>query len=224
MAGLGRRREKTGKEVFYLQQSGTTNLCDRPRSAQYVETRTFSDRHDIFSYEKYFNSVEAYPQRTADIVVTETGRALGVPTCVLMSPIIFGTGTGPVSRHTVGLTWTVDAALKDGVATLVGDGSAAWSHVHVLDLADLVLVFLRHALEGTAIPTWEKGIYFTGTGYHTNYEVAQRVARVGFELGFLKTDELRTMTLEEAAAKWCHNNIALAEFIWLSKYVAVEHL
>jgi hypothetical protein len=56
-----------------FQISGTSNLSDRPHLAKFIEARTFSDDEDIYTYEK---SREAYYQRTTDIAVVETGKAL----------------------------------------------------------------------------------------------------------------------------------------------------
>ena len=68
--GLGKRREETGRDVWMIHTSGTSNLADTPftktwTDQQYPEGREFDDAStDVYSYEKEREKLHEYPQRT----------------------------------------------------------------------------------------------------------------------------------------------------------------
>jgi nucleoside-diphosphate-sugar epimerase len=184
----------------------------------YVETRTFSDEEDIYSYEKYRESFEGHPQRATDIAVIERGEQLGVRTHVVMAPTIFGLGTGPFNRFSVQLPYMIGAALKTGGCIVAKDGKTVWSHVHVEDVADLFLTLLRGVEQGQEMPHGRKGIYFCESGEHTHLEMSQRLAKAGKELGVLATDHVEPVSLEEAANQWMFGLVGGAEASFAAKY------
>jgi len=68
--GLGKRREETGRDVWMIHTSGTSNLADTPftktwTDQQYPEGREFDDTStDVYGYEKEREKLHEYPQRT----------------------------------------------------------------------------------------------------------------------------------------------------------------
>lgn len=62
--GLAERKKQTGKDVYFIHTSGTSNVSDRPISGQYSESRIFSDKEDIYAYKKEREAIEKYDQRT----------------------------------------------------------------------------------------------------------------------------------------------------------------
>ncbi|CVK98595.1 related to NAD dependent epimerase/dehydratase family protein [Fusarium mangiferae] len=50
--GLAQRKWKTRREVHYIHNSGSSNFRDRPVSKAYIETKVFSDKDDVYVYEK----------------------------------------------------------------------------------------------------------------------------------------------------------------------------
>jgi len=177
-----------------------------------------SDKDDIYSYEKMRDMTVPYAQRTSDVVVTETGLEVGVKTYILMSPSIYGISTNPLHEfcHTPRL---IRLALELGQAAMVGDGSATWDNVHIIDVARLYKLVLSKILDGADIPNGKKGIYFVQSGDHLWRELSEGVAKAGFALGALKTTELRSVSLEEARVKLAGGSSLLAEIGWASKYV-----
>ncbi|KAL3443709.1 NAD dependent epimerase/dehydratase family protein [Aspergillus insuetus] len=195
--GLSVRRA-AGKKAHYIQISGTSNLSDRPHSANFIEARTFSDEEDIYSYEKAREADEVYYQRTTDITVVDTGEALQVPTSIVMAPTIFGLGTGPFNKWSVQLPAFIADALASKQVKVMGDGRTVWAHVHIEDLTDLFVLLVRKTLEGEDIPSGRKGIYFCETGEHTHVEVAQRLADAGAGLGLFSSADVKSVGVQEA--------------------------
>ena len=85
--GLAKRKHATGKDVFMIHTSGTSNMADRPITKQYVETegRVFDDeKDDIYGYEKKRNEEQPYMQRTSELGVIDASLKTGVKTLVIM--------------------------------------------------------------------------------------------------------------------------------------------
>lgn len=127
--GLAKRKQATGKDVWMIHTSGTSNLADQPLSGTYVhpEGKVFNDaRDDIYRYEKERNELFAYPQRTSELGVVDAGIELGVKTVVIMSPTIYGRGTGIFNKSSIQVPAFVSVALEQGQAIIVGEGKGEW--------------------------------------------------------------------------------------------------
>ncbi|RFU26460.1 hypothetical protein B7463_g9895, partial [Scytalidium lignicola] len=217
LLGLAQRKKKTGKEVYYLHTSGTSNVGDRPLTKEYIETRfPLSDKEiNIYEYEKMRDETVPYAQRTSDVVVTEVGQEYGVKTYILMSPSIYGIASSPLHEfsHTPKL---IRLSLELGQAPVVGDGSAIWDHAHITDVARVYKLIVAKILEGADIPNGKNGTYFIQQGEHSWRELSQRVAEAGVALGALKTTELRSLTIQEGAEKLAGGRSLLGEIGWAS--------
>lgn len=212
--GLGKRkRQAPGTMVYFIHTSGTSNLADRPVTGARLESRTFSDLDsDIFAYSNRLEESEPYAQRTTDLVVINTGKTENVPTTIIMSPTIYGLGTGHFNRLTIQCPRQIKASYTVGKAEYVGDGAGVWDFVHVLDLARLYELVMLDWIEGSRqVPVGEKGFVFSGTGTFRWKEVAERIASTGVELGFFSTADTRSIGLKEAAMKWTNGDEQLCE-------------
>ena len=61
------------------------------------------------------------------------------------------------------------------------------------------------------LPSGEEGIYFSANGHHTWLELASGLADAMFTLGVCETEEVQSISLEEAAEKWAGRDTLLAE-------------
>ncbi|GAB1317174.1 3beta-hydroxysteroid-dehydrogenase/ decarboxylase isoform 1 [Madurella fahalii] len=203
--GLAQRRAATGRDVWMVHTSGTSNLADRPFSVaggRGVVRREFDDaRDDVYALEKELERAGPYAQRETELGVVELGEELGVKTVVVMSPTIFGIGTGLFNRLSIQVPAYVKAALAYGRGVVVGDGEGVWDHVHVEDLAELYKLLVVEILErgGEHLPTGRKGIIFSTNGRHTWMEVAQGVAEALCEEGKIADKAVERIGLAEGA-------------------------
>ncbi|OTA58351.1 NAD dependent epimerase/dehydratase family protein [Hypoxylon sp. EC38] len=203
--GLAQRRAKTGRDVWMIHTSGTSNLGDRPISKKWVEPerREFDDaKDDIYGYEKEREEKERpYAQRTTELGVVDTGLELGVKTLVIMSPTIFGFGTGLFNKLSIQLPTLVRAFLRNKRAVVLDDGKRMWDHVHVEDLAELYLLIVKRILEqgGEGLPTGKKGIIFSSNGRHSWLEVSQGIADACYEEGQLADRQVQSVGIQEMA-------------------------
>lgn len=165
--------------------------------------REFDDlADDVYAHEKALDAVEAFGQRTTELGVIDAGLELGVKTLVIMSPIIYGIGTGLFNRVSAH-TQYMKAILKIGHAVVVGAGSGVYDHVHINDVAVLYRLVVQEILErgGEALPIGKKGILFSANGRHSWQEYSQLVADAGYERGLLSETKVTVLdTLEEVVA------------------------
>lgn len=203
--GLAKRKQATGKDVFMIHTSGTSNLADRPITKEYIDSepsREFDDAaDDIYSYEKARNEKSAYGQRTTELGVVDASEEKDVKTVVIMSPTIYGMGTGYFNRRSIQIPGYVKATLLNGHGVVVGEGKGVWDNVHVEDLAELYQLVLLNILEkhGSDLQYGKKGIIFSGSDRHTWREIAEGVAEAAYNEDAIQTSEVKSMTLEEGA-------------------------
>lgn len=201
LRGLAKRKASTGRDVWMIHTSGTSNVADKPHTNPGTPAREWDDMaDDIYAYEKELEAAEPYAQRTVELGVVDTGLELGVKTVAIMSPVIFGPGTGLFNSRFLHSSFA-KAALQNGRAAVVGDGAGVWNYVHIQDLADLYTLILLEILEkeGKAVPTGKKGILFSANGRYTWLEFAQGVADVCFEKGLISDKTVARLSLEEGA-------------------------
>ncbi|CAG8296573.1 unnamed protein product [Penicillium salamii] len=215
--GLAARKEATGREVYFIHTAGTGSLADRPITRAIVEDRVFSDKSDnIYEYIKKRQELEDIPVRRSDVTIVEHGRALNVPTFILMSPLIYGTGTGYFNRRSIQIPYMARAAVKARHAEVVADGAARWGNIHIEDLASLYEVLIARILQGDPVASGEQGIYFTMSGEHAWRDIVAGIAREGYALGVFEDDTVKSISLQEAGNKWMGGNVAFAELVFCS--------
>lgn len=159
-----------------------------------------------------------FPQRTTDLEVTRLGKESDVNTYILMSPLIYGVGSGYFNRLSIQVPFYIRAAVERKVATVVSDGSARWSNIHIEDLAAFYEFFVAKLLNGESQASHDaRGIYFTETGESSWLEIVRIIAHVGRELGVLETEDVESVALEDAASRWTGGNLTFAELGFASK-------
>ncbi|CAF3489855.1 hypothetical protein FGSG_02815 [Fusarium graminearum PH-1] len=199
LTGLSQREAKSGKSVHYIHNSGTSNFGNRPISGKYLEEpRVFSDKDDIYAYEKFREGKEQYKQRTADVVVFETGVELGVETYIICSPLIYGRGTGLFNKSSIQIPIMIRAAVKRGEAIYAGDGLGVWDHTHIEDIANLYTLIVAEILRQEKIPSGREGFYFANHGTQSWLDIAKAIAKVGHQRGKLAV-EPKSVSLSEAS-------------------------
>ncbi|KAF5865541.1 hypothetical protein ETB97_003385 [Aspergillus alliaceus] len=208
ITGLSDRQAQTGRKTHLIHTSGTSSIADRPVSKVYLESRELHDTDDVYAYQQNREAHEAYKQRTTDLAVFRTGLDLSVKTTIIMAPTIFGVGTGPVNQLSIQIPALARRALHYGHAVVIGDGQGEWDHVHIADLVALFELVLEKVLAGADdVPYGARGLLFAETGRHSWMDVSHGIAAAGFEIGLLKTDQVQSVSLSEAAS-WAPNGSA----------------
>lgn len=186
-------------------------MGDHPITGIFIENHVFSDKEDIFSYEKYRESITQYDQRTSDVTVIETGLEAGVKTYIIMPPLIYGQGSGLFNKLSIQIPLLIRQAIKSGRAEIIGPGDHIWNHVHISDLTELYKLFIHRILTTQPLTSGPRGIYFAESGEHSWRQLATGIGRAGVSLGILESSQVQHLQLEDAAAKWLGGNQKVAE-------------
>jgi nucleoside-diphosphate-sugar epimerase len=171
----------------------------------------------VYEYLKSRQAIEDLSVRRSDVAIVEKGHSLNVPTFILMSPQIYGIGTGLFNRQSIQVPSMVRGALKAKCAEVVADGSQRWGNVRVTGLANLYELLVGKILDGEPVPSGERGIYFTVSGEHQWKDIASGIASAGHALGILPSADIKSVSLEDAAAKWMGGNLVFTETVFASK-------
>jgi len=107
---------------------------------------------------------EVYAQRTTDLVAINTGLEENVKTYLIMSPTIYGLGTGLFNKKSIQLPAIIRTAIKKGHVDVVGDGTGTWDAVHVQDLTPLYELLLVKVLQGEDVASGKQGIFIRRDG------------------------------------------------------------
>lgn len=217
--GLSKRAKETGKPVHYIHTSGTSNLSDQPITGAYLHpsSKIFSDKENLYAYQKGREALQVYPQRTTDISVVETGLKEGVKTTIIMSPTIYGVGTSLGNKLSIQIPTIMRASVKGGQVDVIGEGKAEWDFVHMDDLVKLYELVLEKVVKGEEVPTGEMGTLFSATGRYSWLGLSKGIAGALYKLGAIKTDEVRSVSIEEAAERWGGGQLLFAELGFASK-------
>ena len=220
--GLGDRKSSDStKHVHFIHTSGTSNLADHPITATASDVHIFSDKENIYAYENSREVAEPYAQRTTDIVVVNTGRKASVPTTILMSPTIYGPGSGLFNQLSIQIPTMIRTAIAKGRAEVIGAGAGTWDEVHISDLVLLYELGLAKILaKDPAVPQGEMGIIFSEAGDFTWTELSEEIGKAGRKLGALESDSVREISLQEGAESWSGGDLQLAELGFASKSVS----
>ncbi|KAK2024946.1 NAD dependent epimerase/dehydratase family protein-like protein [Colletotrichum zoysiae] len=201
--GLAQRKAETGRDVWIIHTSGTSNLADLPVTGKRIEKGEFNDEtDDVYGYETRLELQEPYPQRTAELGVMNESRRSGVRALVIMSPTIYGHGLGLFNTASIQIPAYINIILDQGRGVVLGEGRGVWDHVHVEDLAELYEIVTKNILEqdGKDLPPGSKGIIFSGNGRHSWLEVAQMITDACYGEGKVKEQRVHSVGISEGVS------------------------
>lgn len=95
------------------------------------------------------------------------------------------------------------ATIRNGKGIKIGNAENKWGSVHIHDQTDMFVKLVEAAADGVAgketKATWGKeGYYLCNNGDIAWKDIAVLVAKSAYKQGFTKSDEVVTMTSEEA--------------------------
>ncbi|KIV84582.1 hypothetical protein PV11_00355 [Exophiala sideris] len=211
--GLGERKAKYGKDVYYIHTSGTSNFGDHPYTGKpNLEVR--GDKDDNFSWEK--ENAETWIIRKVDVAITEAGIRLGVKTAIVNPPLIYGTGEGPINQRSLQVPTLIKMSLGFKQAIVLGEGSGIWTVVHIADVAKIYSLLVQRIVDGKAIEFGKQGYYFVETGEVTWLDISKAIARSGHTQGLFPTAEVKEVSPVDfaSALNISFLNAHMVEVIW----------
>lgn len=97
-----------------------------------------------------------------NLVISQTSSS--VKTALIVGPLIYGVGRGPVNQRSVQAPEIAKATLKLGHGFKLNEGKNIWSNIHVHDLASLVSLLVGAAKDGKDGFWNENGVFNVENG------------------------------------------------------------
>ena len=163
-----------------------------------ASTKVYDDWSGI---EEVTSLPDSAPHRNVDKIVLAAGMESEpkVRTAIVCPPTIYGKGRGPGNQRSQQMNNLTQGTLRKKQGFHIGNGKAHWTNIHVIDLSDCFLKLVEAALQGGGKATWGKeGYYFTQNGEHVWDDAAKWVASAAHKQGLIPSDEVISVTLEEA--------------------------
>ena len=166
----------TGKRLIHT--SGSSVIADEARGGRVSEMIYDEDTPFVVGPAKQ-------ARRDLDLAVLRAADH-GVRSAVICPTLIYGVGRG-LNPHSIQIPFLAEAARKQGVVHVVGQGLNRWSNVHIDDLADLYRRVFEQA------PPW--AFYFAENGEASFRDIGDAIAaRLGLAFAPLQA--------EVAAERW----------------------
>lgn len=197
LSGLHKQFEKTGQQPIFIHTSGAGVLTEHSIGLgvppELDRNQTEWDEQDV---EKHQDIGYAAPHRFVDVEVFKAAKQGFVKTYLVVPPTVFGVGLGPfaANRMSIQISRLVYHSLVRRQVMTVGTGDNIWPNVHVADLAELYLLIMDAAQNGTA-PSGVEGIYYPAAEHFYWKQVSQRIAEI-FDQQKLLPSPVVTMGLQ----------------------------
>ena len=198
------------KPGFFVHTSGTGILLIEDIKANRFGEASDSIYDDVKDIGAITSMPDEAPHRITDKIVIAAGtdHADRVKTAIVCPPTIYGVGRGSGNQRSVQVPDLIKGTLQKGHGIKVNAGKTLWSHVHVHDLSDVYLKLVANAASGESLAEWPgkpaiwgpEAYFFAETGDHIWGEISQNIATEAHKQGLLKTDEVKSLSAEEADA------------------------
>lgn len=125
--------------------------------------KVYNDCKDLEEIEDLIQRFKA--KRLVDkFFIDWTTNAMRDKAALVLPPLIYGKGTGPVNTRSIQVPDLAQITLQNGTGYQVGAGLSTWSNVHIVDLGKLFLALVENAVDGNWYGWNEHGLYFAENG------------------------------------------------------------
>lgn len=172
--GLQARQKETGKPGYWIQISGATVYASEEIGSGRFGNATDDTYDDLKDKEKILSTIQKNPKRVVDnLVISQTPSS--VKTALVVGPLIYGVGRGPVNQRSVQAPEIAKATLKLGHGFRLNEGKNIWSNIHVHDLASLVSLLVGAAKDGKDGFWNEDGVFNVENGELVSFELLTQI-------------------------------------------------
>ena len=165
--------------------------------------------NDLEGLEQITTMDDKAPHRTTDKMIFSLGTEHSdkAKTAIVAPGTIYGQGRGPAKQRSHQVPELARNTLEKGYGIKVNAGKTMWNNIYVRDLSNLYLKLVEEAAAGGSTAEWEgkpavwgaEGYYFCENGEHVWGEVAQWIATEAHKQDLIKSDEVKSVSAEEAA-------------------------
>lgn len=166
---IHRGLQKRQTPSYWIQISGASGLAVEELASPSFKPGEPSDEvwDDLDGVSCIRDLLKAHKSRAVDNYILHVAKQTPlVKTALVLPPIIYGKGQGPIKQRSYQIPALAKVALERGHAVRVGRGLSRWGNVHVADVARLFSILAETGVKGNDdSKIWgEDGIYLTGVG------------------------------------------------------------
>ncbi|KAI0441164.1 hypothetical protein F4803DRAFT_434364 [Xylaria telfairii] len=191
---LGKRGEVTGKDTYHIHSSVTTGYS-KEGGWPYG---TVKDGDAVYKLEKELN--DGFPIRKTNTAITELAKAEGVTNFIIGVPFVYGTGAGKWKKLSQNIPATIKAAISLK-AVYKFDENSNFACVHISDLAEYYVLFVKKILQGEKLPSGEEGYYFAVAHEAGWWDMTQSLAEVLHARGLVTEPTTKLWPSDDMAAE-----------------------
>lgn len=118
---------------------------------------------DVKDQDRILALLRDNPKRVVEHTVLSQSPST-VKTALILGPLFYGAGCGPVNRRSMQAPDIVKSTMKLGHGFKLNEGRNIWSNVHVHDLAGMVCLLVNAAIAGKENIWNEDGVYNVKNG------------------------------------------------------------
>lgn len=161
--GLQARNKEQQKPAHWIQISGATLFAGDEISSGRFGYASDAVYDDVKNQSQILSIIRNNAKRIVENTVLAQKPEI-VRTALIVGPLIYGPGRGPVGQRSIQAPEIAKATLQLGHGFKLNDGENIWSNVHVQDLSNLVSLLVKAAIEGKEGMWNEDGIYNVENG------------------------------------------------------------
>ncbi|OAL50971.1 NAD(P)-binding protein [Pyrenochaeta sp. DS3sAY3a] len=196
--GLQARQKKQQKPTHWIQISGATLFAGEEISSGRFGYPSEAVYNDVKNQSKILSIIRNNAKRVVENTVLAQ-KPESVRTALIVGPLIYGPGRGPVGQRSIQAPEIAKATLQLGHGFKLNDGENIWSNIHVQDLSNLVSLLVEAAIEGKDGMWNEDGIYNVENGELSFKDLGAAIAKEAHKQGLIKADgDLVTIDAKKA--------------------------
>lgn len=161
--GLQNRAKRTQSPGYWIQISGATCFAAEEIASGKFGYATDNIYDDVKDQGSILSTLRNNPKRIVENTVLSQSSSL-VKTALVIGPLIYGPGKGPINQRSIQAPDIVKSILKLGQGFKLNEGKNIWSNIHVQDLASLVAALVHAAKEGRDGIWNDDGVYNVENG------------------------------------------------------------
>ncbi|KAJ4406378.1 hypothetical protein N0V91_004587 [Didymella pomorum] len=205
--GLQARYNDTKIPGYWIQISGATIYAADEIASGLFGKATGDIYDDLKDQNSILAAIQKNPKRVVENLVISQAPS-SVKTALIVGPLIYGAGRGPVNQRSVQAPEIAKATLKLGHGFKLNEGKNIWSNIHVHDLASLVSLLVEAANEGKGGFWNEDGIFNVENGELAFGDLSSIVAKEAHKQGLIEaSDHLETIDAAKADSLSDHASI-----------------
>ncbi|RDW65612.1 hypothetical protein BP5796_10304 [Coleophoma crateriformis] len=210
VAALGRQREVSGEDTYFIHTSGLSAFYERTG----WPSGPMKDSGPVFKTERQFT--DSYPLRKTDVTVIEHAKDRGVTSFIVVPSTVYGKGSGAWNQLSVILPIYIKGCISNKSVHKFPE-NAKVSGVHVSDLTALYTKIIEKVLQKETLPSGTEGYYFALAHDILWWDILDPLAEALHARGLVTESKAQIWPNVETAAESLGIPVPYVQILWNSE-------